>query len=82
MPGFDVRGWYGLLAPGGMPREILDKLSAEIARILAMPEITKRIVGMGLSPFVSTPDQFAELMKKDMEKWRKVIVSANIKLKN
>jgi tripartite-type tricarboxylate transporter receptor subunit TctC len=82
LPGFDVKGWYGLIAPAGMPREIVDKLSSEIAKILAMPDIVEKIVGMGLSPFVTTPDQFAELMRNDMAKWRKVVESANIKLKN
>jgi tripartite-type tricarboxylate transporter receptor subunit TctC len=81
LPGFDVRGWYALVAPGGMPRDITDKLATEIAKILAMPDVSEKIVDMGLSPFVASPDQFAELMKTDMAKWRTVIESANIKLK-
>jgi tripartite-type tricarboxylate transporter receptor subunit TctC len=82
LPGFNVRGWYALVAPGGAPREVIDKLSAEIAKVLAMPDVRGKIVGMGLSPFVSSPNQFAELMETDMAKWRAVVRSANIKLKN
>jgi len=82
LPGFDARGWYGLVGPGGLPREIVDRLSSEIARILALPDIAEKVVGMGLSPFISSSDQFTELMKTDMAKWRAVIESANIKLKS
>jgi tripartite-type tricarboxylate transporter receptor subunit TctC len=82
LPGFDVRGWYGLLGPAGVPREVIDRLSSEIARILAVPDIRERIIGMGLAPFASSADQFAELMRTDMAKWRTVIEHANLKLKN
>jgi len=82
LPGFDVQGWYAFLAPSGTPRDIVDKLSAEIAKTLALPEFAEKIVGMGLSPFIATPDQLAELMRSDMTRWRKVVESANIKLKS
>jgi tripartite-type tricarboxylate transporter receptor subunit TctC len=80
LPGFDVKGWYGLVAPAGAPKEIIGKLSTEVANILAMPDIREKIVGMGLTPFISTPEQFAELMKADMVTWGKVIREANITL--
>jgi tripartite-type tricarboxylate transporter receptor subunit TctC len=79
---FDVRTWYGLLAPAATPRAIVDKLSAEIAKILAMPDIREKLSSQGMEPFVSTPDQFAALIKSDFAKFARIIRAANIKLEN
>jgi tripartite-type tricarboxylate transporter receptor subunit TctC len=80
LPGFDVRIWYGVLAPGGTPADIVNKLSSEIGRILAMPDITEKLAGLGFDPFISTPEQFAALMRADMARSANIIKTANIKL--
>ena len=82
LPGFDVKNWYGILAPAGTPKTIIDKLSAEVARILGLPDVKERLLGQGLEPFYSTPEQFAVLMKADMVKYAQVIKTANIKMDN
>lgn len=79
LPGFDAKAWLGVLAPAGTPREIIDKLSTEIAKILALPEVKEKLIGQGLDPFYSTPDQFAALIKADLAKFAKIIKAANIK---
>ncbi len=76
---FDVRFWFGLFAPAGTPKDIVDKLSTEIARILAMPDVKAFLASQGLEPFIFTPDQFASLLKADFAKYGKLIKSANIK---
>ncbi|MFH1602652.1 MAG: tripartite tricarboxylate transporter substrate binding protein [Pseudomonadota bacterium] len=81
MPGYEVRTWYGILAPAGTPRSIVDKLSTEIARILALPDVTEKLISLGLEPLVSTPAQFATLMKADMDRYAKIVRDAKIKLK-
>ncbi len=80
LPGFQGRAWYGILAPAGAPRDIIDKLSVEIAKIQAMPDYKEKLVGQGMDPFISTPDQFATLIKADMARYAKLIKTANIKL--
>ena len=80
--GFDVKIWFGILAPTGMPSEIIDRLSSEIAGILTMPEFKEKLLSQGLEPFISTPDRFAALMKADLAKFGKIIKDANIKLEN
>ncbi|MBI3371184.1 MAG: tripartite tricarboxylate transporter substrate binding protein [Betaproteobacteria bacterium] len=80
LPGFDVRLWFGVLAPAGTPKEIVDRLSHEIARIMGMPDMKEKLVGQGLEPFTSTPEQFAALMKADMAKFARIIKTANIKI--
>jgi tripartite-type tricarboxylate transporter receptor subunit TctC len=79
LPGFDVKFWFGVLAPAGTPKEIIDKLSTEIARILALPDIKENLVGQGMDPYISSPEQFAALIKADMSKFAGVIKAANVK---
>ena len=79
LPAFEMAGWTGLFVPAGTPKEIIDKISSEMAGILAMPEIVERLVNQGLEPFISTPEQFAALLKSDMAKFAKLIKDANIK---
>lgn len=78
LPAFDGRIWFGLLAPAGTPKEIINKFSAEIARILVMPDLGEKL--RGLEPLVSTSDQFGALMKADTTKFSNIIKTANIKI--
>lgn len=80
MPEFTLRPWQGMLAPARTPREIIDKLSGEIGRIVALPEIQDRLTGLGMEPLIATPEQFLKLMEEDRAKSAKVIQVANIRL--
>ncbi len=82
LPGFDVKNWFGVLAPAGTPNVIIDKLAAEIIKILAMPDIKEKLLSQGLEPFYTTPDRFAALMKADTARYAKIIKAANIKFEN
>ena len=82
LSGFEGKNWYGILAPAGTPVPIINKLSAEIARILALPDVREKLLGQGMEPFYSTAEQFAALMKTDLAKYAKVIKTANIKMDN
>ena len=82
LPGLSVDNWQGMLAPVGTPKEIIDKLSTEIAKILTMPDTKERLDSQGVEPFISTPEHFAALLKADMAKWGKVIKTANIRREN
>lgn len=82
LPGFNMGFWYGLLAPAATPRPVIDRLSTEMARVLALPDIKEKLAGQGANPFVSTPDQFAAMLRADAAKYDKVIRSAKIRLDN
>ena len=73
VPGYEAGAWFGLLAPAGTPKAILAQLSAESARILKLPDISKRISELGAEPVGSTPEQFAALINSEIAKWAKVI---------
>ena len=80
LAGIDVNFWQGVLAPAGTPRPIVDKLSAEITKILSSADIREKMVGQGTDPFISTPEQFSTLLRADFAKYGRIIKAANIKL--
>lgn len=80
VPGYDSGAWFGLLAPAGTPKTVVDKLSDETARILKLPDVSKRISELGAEPVGSTPAQFTALIKEEIAKWAKVIKDANVEL--
>ena len=80
VPGFTLKNWYGILAPAGTPKPIIDKLSTEIAQALATPDINEKLSSQGMAPMISGPDSLTALIKEEIAKFDKVIKSANIKL--
>ncbi len=82
LPDFKPRSWYGLVAPAGTPKAIVNKVSAEIGRMVATPDAREKLEAQGVEPHYLNPDQFAAMMKADMAMWAKVIKTGNIKLEN
>lgn len=82
LPDFKPRSWYGIVGPAGMPKAVVDKMSAEIGRIVAMPDTREKLIGQGVEAHFLNAEQFAALMKSDMALWEKVIKTAHIKLEN
>jgi tripartite-type tricarboxylate transporter receptor subunit TctC len=78
LPGYEAVQWYGLLAPAGTPREIIDKLHKETIAILRSPESAKRLAGDGAEVIASTPEEFAAFIKAETVKWAKVVKAAGI----
>lgn len=72
-PGFDVVSWIGLIAPAQVPGDIVEKISAEVIKVVNMPEVRERIVGLGLHPFPAPAAEFAAYMKTEHDKWAKVV---------
>ena len=80
LPGFEMRFWYGLLAPAATPREVLNRLSAEVAKILGTADMKDKLAAQGADPFISNPDQFGAVMRADNARYGKVIREAGIKV--
>lgn len=80
VPGYVGDAWHGVLAPAGTPPPIVDKLAADLARVLAMPDVRKRLMDLGLEPIGNSPAEFAVIVRNDHAKWGRVIRDANIKL--
>lgn len=79
VPGYDVTGWFGLLAPARTPAAIVTYLNAEVNKAIKVQEVRDRFATEGLEPLGSTPEEFAALIKREMEKWSGVVRSAGIK---
>lgn len=78
LPGFDVELSFGLLAPGGTPRAIVEKISAAVAKIIVAPDFKEKVAAQGLQVFVSTPEQYAAMLRSESDKFARVIKDAGI----
>jgi tripartite-type tricarboxylate transporter receptor subunit TctC len=74
----DVDIWYALFAPAGLPRELVNLLNAELAAILALPEVRENLQRQGLNPVTGTPEDLARLVESDLERWTRVVRAARI----
>lgn len=80
LPGFDMSAWIGLLAPAGVPREMRMRLTAECQKALEAPEMKDRFLALGLEPGELMPDEFADFLKKQNDRFSSIARQANIKL--
>ena len=76
---FHTTGWYGILAPKGTPRTIVNKLRGETVRALALPEVKDKLTALAVEGIGSTPEEFSALLREEMVKWAKVINAAGLK---
>ena len=81
LPGFDVQGWNGVCGPAGLPKEVVDKLHTGIVETFASDEAQNKFLNLGFDILrrSSSPDEFATLIRTDVQKWAKVVKDANIK---
>ena len=80
VPGYVADAWHGLFAPAGTAQAIVDKVSADMAVALKAPEVHKRLTDIGLDPIGLPAREFAELIRRDYEKWGRVIAKAKIRI--
>lgn len=79
LPGFEAITWFGCLAPAGVSGDIINKLNAEAARALNAPAVKERMAGMGLFVVANKPEEFSELLKKEIPRWAKVVRDSGVK---
>jgi tripartite-type tricarboxylate transporter receptor subunit TctC len=78
VPGFEMSVWYGAFGPAGMPRPIVEKLNAEISRILFLSDVKQKMADIGVAVAKLTPEELGELTRKDAEKWGRTIKELGI----
>jgi len=79
VPGFEITAWFGFMAPGGTPKPLIEKIYADVARIVANPEIQERILAQASEPVGNRPEEYAAFIQAEIVKWRAVIKQANMK---
>ena len=82
VPKLDTSGWFGMLAPAGTPRAIVDRIAADIAQVLAMPEIADNLRGQGLEPTGLGPEAFARFIREDLLRWKTLTQELGIRADN
>ena len=80
LPGYESSTWYGLFAPAGTPRPIVDRLNREVVRIVRTPEFAVRLKSLGITPRTSTPEEFAQVIRDDIARWRGIVIESGAKL--
>jgi len=80
LPGFEAVSWFALFAPAGTPKSFIDRLQAEVKKILAAPEVAKRLAEIGLEPVASTPEELAAYQRAEIVKWAKVVKESGAKV--
>jgi tripartite-type tricarboxylate transporter receptor subunit TctC len=78
LPGFKYESWFGVMAPAGTPKAILDKVSQDIAKVLQMQDVRDRLAGFGSFPAPNSPAQFDAMIKSDTERYAKILQDAGI----
>jgi tripartite-type tricarboxylate transporter receptor subunit TctC len=80
LTGFDVTTWHGWLAPKGTPAAIVNKLSAQLAKIVRAPETMEKLAGDGGEAIASTPAQFGQFIAGDIARWTKLVKSTGLRV--
>ncbi len=79
-PELEVTGWYGIVVPAATPKDIIARLNAETVRALRLPDVVERLSGAGLDAAPSSSEEFAAIIRKEYERWGKVVKAAGLKV--
>ena len=82
VPGYEATAWFGIGMPKGTPRDVIDKLNAEVNRALADPKMRERLAELGGKPIAGTPEDFGKVIAAETAKWAKVVISSGAKVDN
>jgi tripartite-type tricarboxylate transporter receptor subunit TctC len=80
VPGYESASWYGVLLPAGTPKPIVDTLSREMVKAIKSPDIAAKLSGEGAQVIGSSPEEFAAYMRRDIERWRKLVPAIGLKV--
>lgn len=79
IPGYEATSWFAVFGPKGLPQDIAARWNSEVNRILQMPDVKERLVGLGIDPAGGTPERLREVTRREIVKWQKVVKIAQIK---
>jgi tripartite-type tricarboxylate transporter receptor subunit TctC len=79
LSGYNASGWYGFVVPAAVPKDIVARLAGDITRVLRMPDVIERLSSQGAEPVGGTPEQFGSYIRTEIDKWTRLVKSANMK---
>jgi tripartite-type tricarboxylate transporter receptor subunit TctC len=77
-PGFSIKGWFAIVGPAGLPRTVVDRLSADVLKAVNAPEVRERFAALGMSPMPMNPDQLHDYLVSDVANWKRLVAEANV----
>ena len=80
VPGYEATAWFGIGMPKNTPRDVIEKVNAEVNRALADPKMRERLAEMGGKPIGGTPEDFGKVIAAETAKWEKVVISSGAKV--
>jgi tripartite-type tricarboxylate transporter receptor subunit TctC len=80
LPGYEVTNWYGVMAPAGIPKDVLTRVNADLVRILKQPDVQQRFQGEGGDIIANTPDEFGKFIRNEIAKWDKAVKASGAKV--
>lgn len=83
VPGYSSAGsdlWFGIMGPAGIPKPIVARLNMELIKVMRSPELRERVRGQYFDPYTSTPEEFAAVIKTDLEKWGKIVAASGARI--
>jgi tripartite-type tricarboxylate transporter receptor subunit TctC len=78
-PGFEASTWYGFLGPAGLPKDIVNKAHDDILTALKLRDVQERLAAQGFDSIGTTPEQFGEVLRSDVERWRQVVKASGLR---
>jgi tripartite-type tricarboxylate transporter receptor subunit TctC len=79
LPGFDVQPWFGVVAPAGTPAPVINRLHAELAKVMQRPEVRQKLASLGAEPTTTTPKEFAGFIDSEITRWAAVVKQSGAK---
>jgi tripartite-type tricarboxylate transporter receptor subunit TctC len=77
-PGFSIKGWFAVVGPAGLPRAVVDRLSADLLKAVNAPEVRDRFAALGMSPMPMNPDQLRDYLVSEVANWKRLVAEANV----
>ncbi|HQD82045.1 MAG TPA: tripartite tricarboxylate transporter substrate-binding protein, partial [Quisquiliibacterium sp.] len=78
--GFDVTPWFGLFAPAGTPPAVVARINRDVNEALRAADVVEKFTGQGAEPYLTTPEQFADVLKRDIGTWSKIVKASGAKV--
>ncbi|NBR28555.1 MAG: hypothetical protein EBT83_09130 [Betaproteobacteria bacterium] len=79
LPGFEILGWYGMLAPLRTPKELIQKINGAVMQALKTAEVQEKLIALGAEAAGSSPEAYGTFLKKETDRWARLLREANIK---
>jgi tripartite-type tricarboxylate transporter receptor subunit TctC len=79
VPGFEATTWFAVFAPAGTPRDVVQRINAEMQRVFKLPDVVEKLKTLGLEPWISSPEELAKLQANEIVKWAKVVKESGAK---